>query len=76
MGFRVAIASTDNIVVNQHFGHTERFYIYDVYGETNKNLVEERRVHPPCSFEEFPKSIKNLVDLGSLRYTLMNNLLK
>lgn len=76
MGFRVAVASTDNIVVNQHFGHTDRFYIYDVIGEMESSLVEERRVHPPCSFGEhdedtMEEAVKRLADC---QYVICNRI--
>ena len=76
MGIRVAIASTDNIVVNQHFVHTDRFYIYDVFGDTDNRLVEERRVHPPCSFGEhddnaLETAVKQLADC---QYVICNRI--
>lgn len=39
---RIAVASSDGIVVNQHFGHADTFYIY----EKNKDgfhLLEKRK---------------------------------
>ena len=33
MAYRIAIASTDGIVVNQHFGHAERFHIIEIDDE-------------------------------------------
>lgn len=39
MAYRIAVASTDGIVVNQHFGHAERFHIIELNAETeNTNL--------------------------------------
>ncbi len=57
MGIRVAIASSDNIVVNQHFGHTQHFYIYEVYGEKEYHYIEDREVKPPCSFGEHDQNM-------------------
>ena len=37
---KIAFASKDNIHVNQHFGWCERFYIYEVDGESF-SLVDE-----------------------------------
>jgi len=37
---KIAFASKDNIHVNQHFGWCEKFYIYEVSGETF-SLVDE-----------------------------------
>ena len=36
MIYRTAIASTDGIVVNQHFGHAEKFHIIEIDSETGK----------------------------------------
>ena len=36
MAYRIAVASTDGIVVNQHFGHAERFHIIEIDENTYK----------------------------------------
>jgi predicted Fe-Mo cluster-binding NifX family protein len=46
----IAVASRDGIQINQHFGHAERFLIYDVQDGSVK-LVEERGVERYCSFD-------------------------
>ena len=43
MVYRIAIASTDGIVVNQHFGHAERFHIIELDAETEKYEYTETR---------------------------------
>ncbi|MDR3176733.1 MAG: nitrogenase cofactor biosynthesis protein NifB [Desulfovibrio sp.] len=40
---RIAVASRSGVVVDQHFGHAERFYIYESDGDLSR-LVETRRV--------------------------------
>ncbi|MBI3584734.1 MAG: dinitrogenase iron-molybdenum cofactor biosynthesis protein [Nitrospinae bacterium] len=45
---KVAVASSDGRIINQHFGHAERFLIFDA-DESGVNLVEERRVEKYCS---------------------------
>jgi len=46
----MAVASKDGKEINQHFGHAERFLIYDVEkGEAN--LVDEKKVDRYCSFD-------------------------
>lgn len=48
-GYKVAVASSDGIVVNQHFGRADTFYIY-VVEETGKyQLYEKRKVTPVCN---------------------------
>lgn len=46
--YRVALASTDNIHVDQHFGRSESFLIVDVDSEGNYEEVEQRFVTPVC----------------------------
>lgn len=41
----VAIASTDGETVNEHFGRTDRFLIYDISGDKH-SLLEVRKVTP------------------------------
>ena len=43
MAYRIAVASTDGIVVNQHFGHAERFHIVELDAETEKYEYTETR---------------------------------
>ncbi|MDD2853157.1 MAG: NifB/NifX family molybdenum-iron cluster-binding protein [Desulfuromonadaceae bacterium] len=46
----IAVASKDGKEINQHFGHAERFLIYDVEN-SNAKLVDERKVERYCSFD-------------------------
>jgi predicted Fe-Mo cluster-binding NifX family protein len=46
----IAVASKDGKEINQHFGHAERFLIYDVENGDAK-LVDERAVDRYCSFD-------------------------
>ena len=46
----IAVASKDGKEINQHFGHAERFLIYDVENSEAK-LVDERKVERYCSFD-------------------------
>ena len=49
MAYRIAIASTDGIVVNQHFGHAERFHIAELDAETGKyKFAGTREVERVC----------------------------
>ncbi len=46
---KVAVASTDGIVVNQHFGRAKEFYILEVNEDDGKyNPVEKRNVDSVC----------------------------
>lgn len=46
--YRVAVASSDGIVVNSHFGRAGKFYIYQISEEEELKLIEERKVVPVC----------------------------
>lgn len=50
MSVRVAVASSDGKVVNQHFGHTEQFIIYELTDKSEFTFLEVRKTNPPCSF--------------------------
>ncbi len=47
MAIRIAAASSDGKVINQHFGATPQFVIFDV-DEHGITFVENRRNEPPC----------------------------
>jgi predicted Fe-Mo cluster-binding NifX family protein len=46
----IAVASRNGRDIDQHFGHAERFLIYDVE-EKSVNLVDEKKVERYCSME-------------------------
>jgi nitrogen fixation protein NifX len=45
---RVAVASSDGKVVNRHFGHTDRFLIFESHGE-GFTFIEARDNAPVCN---------------------------
>ena len=60
----IAVASKDGKEVNQHFGHAERFLIYEIEEETVR-LVEERKVERYCRFDpESPMRNHTLHETG------------
>lgn len=46
--YRVGIATSDGIVVNQHFGRADQFAIVDVDDNRKIRYVERRSVDPIC----------------------------
>ena len=46
----IALASKDGVSINQHFGHAERFLIFEVEGDEVR-LVAEKQVERYCSFD-------------------------
>ena len=72
MKFRVAVASTDGIVINQHFGHTEQFHIIELDTEDlSQNYIETRAVQRVCqghehSQQSFDAVLKSLSDVQAV----------
>ncbi len=48
-GYKIAVASSDGIVVNQHFGRARAFLIYEVENNEIRKMSEIRTVNPVCS---------------------------
>jgi len=58
----IAVASKDGKEINQHFGHVERFLVFDVDGD-RVELLEERPVERYCRFDpEHPMRSHTLKD--------------
>lgn len=51
MSIRIAIASSDGVNINQHFGRARTFRIYALQ-ENNFIFEEERSVQPACSGQQ------------------------
>jgi nitrogen fixation protein NifX len=51
MTFRVAVASSDGKVINQHFGRAGQFLIFDL-SENGYDFYELRKTAPVCGSEE------------------------
>jgi predicted Fe-Mo cluster-binding NifX family protein len=48
MGWRVAAASIDGILITEHFGRARWFYVVDLQRDGRVIPVERRTVTPPC----------------------------
>lgn len=46
--YKIAVASSDGLVVNSHFGRANTFYIYQVGEDGESVLIEERNLIPVC----------------------------
>ena len=47
--YLIAVASSDGIVVNNHFGHAATFYVFEA-SDDRIELKEKREVTPVCDF--------------------------
>lgn len=66
MSYKIAFASSDGKVVNQHFGRTKQFLIVEIDGKDHK-YIETRVNDPSCTEfqhteEAMSKSIKLISD--------------
>ncbi|MCC8169597.1 MAG: dinitrogenase iron-molybdenum cofactor biosynthesis protein [Oscillospiraceae bacterium] len=79
MKYRIAIASTDGIVVNQHFGHAEKFHIVDIDADAlSYSFVETRDVERVCKGHfhhdsSFDKTAKALEDVHAILVAKIGN---
>lgn len=45
---RVAVASTDGKVINEHFGRASRFLVFEINGTETFKFIETRETYPVC----------------------------
>ncbi|MBP5492206.1 MAG: dinitrogenase iron-molybdenum cofactor biosynthesis protein [Clostridiales bacterium] len=77
MKYRIAVASSDGIVVNNHFGKARAFYIYDVNEESLK-LQEVRKLPPVCEMgdhdeKRLSENVERLSDCTHLLASRVGN---
>ncbi|AQR94089.1 NifB/NifX family molybdenum-iron cluster-binding protein [Clostridium saccharoperbutylacetonicum] len=67
MSYKVAFASSDGKVVNQHFGRTKQFLVVEIDKDNkNYNYVETRINEPACQeFQHTEDALKNSIELIS-----------
>lgn len=74
-GTRIAVASSDGIVVNNHFGRAKAFYIYKIE-EENIQLIEKRELEPVCEMgnHDDDRLRENLEKLSDCNYLLVSRI--
>lgn len=74
--YRIAAASSDGIVVNQHFGHAEQFLIYEVTGDGSFTFIETRTVDPVCNCgnHDAGRLLENLQKINDCKYLLVSKI--
>lgn len=61
---RVAIASTDGKVVNEHFGHADGFHIMNVFDDGSYEYKEKRSVTPVCKeWDHSENDLEQLIEV-------------
>lgn len=73
---RIAVASSDGIVVNNHFGRAKTFYIYEKSSDDTERLIEKRDVIPicECANHDDIKLNDNLEKLSDCDYLLVSRI--
>lgn len=56
MSYKIAVASSDGKVVNQHFGHSKQFIVFEVEDTGIWSFKETRITNPVCSNGEHKES--------------------
>lgn len=74
--YKIAVASSDGIVVNQHFGHSDEFYIYKISDDKAEFTGEIRKVEPVCHTGEHDddRLMENLEKLADCKYLLVQKI--
>jgi predicted Fe-Mo cluster-binding NifX family protein len=63
MEIRIAVASSDGVAIDRHFGRAKQFRIYRL-ADAGFEFVEDRAVTPPCSGQQH--SDANLADAAAV----------
>ena len=76
MSYKIAVASTDGKVVNQHFGRADQFYIIEVHDEGRYELIELRRLPPVCQGGDHDDDAiqRNVKSLSDCQYVLVSRI--
>jgi nitrogen fixation protein NifX len=76
MAYKIAVASTDGKVVNQHFGRADKFYIVEVNEKEEYTFLETRETGAAC--QEGNHSVESLENTVSLlsdcKYVLVSQI--
>lgn len=74
--YKIAVASTDGIVVNSHFGKAKDFYIYQIYNNGKIHFLEKRSVTPVCQGgnHDDEKLKSNLERIMDCKYLLVSRI--
>ena len=74
--YYVAVASSDGIVVNTHFGKADRFLIYGILEDNSFELVEKRILKPVCEGGDHDERrlAENAKSLSDCRYVLVSRI--
>lgn len=76
MSYKIAVASTDGKVVNQHFGKADQFFIIEVDEDSHFELIETRKITPVCDGGDHDDDamLRNVNLLSDCQYALVSRI--
>lgn len=74
--YKVAVATSDGIVVNQHFGRAASFYIYEVMKNGKYRFLHIRTVTPVCNRGDHDDNDlqRNISEFKDCKYILVSRI--
>lgn len=74
--YKIAVASSDGIVVNNHFGRASKFYIYQASLDGDITFIEQRNVSPVCEMgnHDDGRLNENLDEFTDCEYILVSKI--
>ncbi|MBQ9608401.1 MAG: dinitrogenase iron-molybdenum cofactor biosynthesis protein [Lachnospiraceae bacterium] len=74
--YYVAVASSDKIVVNKHFGRADTFHIYGIAEDNSYKYIEKIELTPICEGgnHDENKLVKNAEELSMCRYVIVSRI--
>lgn len=74
--YKIAVASSDGVVVNQHFGHADKFLIFEVEDDSSFSFIETRAVKPVCNYGNHDDKhlTENLQRIKDCKYILVSKI--
>lgn len=76
MSYKIAVASTDGKVVNEHFGRARQFLILEIHEDGTYEMVDLRRVPRICDggSHEDEAMRENIKKLSDCKYVLVSRI--
>ncbi len=76
MAYKIAVASSDGKFINEHFGRSKQFLIFEVEDTGEYRFLELRKNIPPCNSGEHGEDQmdKTILSLADCRIVLVSRI--
>ncbi|MFC0904426.1 NifB/NifX family molybdenum-iron cluster-binding protein [Clostridium sp. MT-14] len=71
---KVAVASNDGVFINEHFGRTDKFFVYEIHENEKYEFIETREIHLNDSKTGEDKLNKIIKLLGDVKLILASDI--